>query len=325
VIDAFAQYPHYADHLLPVWDALETKGTFYVSPIARRPGTRTRALGPGPPTLVAGFGDIRRTRHREHIFLEHGAGENWGGIDPHYSGGPGRETVGLFLNTNQRVHDANRERYPDADHVLTGSPRMEYLKTIPRKPQGLVVSFHWDNRTFDATSSALNHYVQFMGGWAADSRIEVKGHAHPRIFERAAKYFARAGIEMIREFQEVIEWADVYACDNSSTTFEAYVCGVPVVLLDAPWHPTDDGSWRFDTFRDVGLHSTGPDLIDVALRANDNRVVYDDLEAKIFGPVDGATLRAAKAIEAKYDTRTTGQNSSPGKHADDSQPSLFGI
>lgn len=329
MVDAFAQYSHYHDHIWPIWDALVSRGTFYVSPIAQRPGVVTRALGPGPPLIVAGFGDIRRTRHREHIFVEHGAGETWGRIDPHYAGGPGRSTVALFLNPNRRVHEANQERYPKARHVLSGSARLESLRQVTAHKRGdhlrVVVSFHWDNRTFDATRSALNHYVPHFGGWAADSRIEVRGHAHPRIFEKAEKYFGRAGIQMIRSFEEVLAWADVYACDNSSTIFEAYACGIPVVLLDAPWHPSGDGSWRFDRFADIGPHSTGEDLVERSIQAFDTPVLYDEAVAEIFGAVDGAAVRAANAIEALYDSRTPSLPSSPPQRSDNPQPSLFGI
>lgn len=296
-VDAFAQYRHYYDHIAPIWNALSDPGTFYVSPICDRPGERTRALGPGNPIIIAGFGDIGRTRHREQIFVEHGAGEIWGG--PHHPGGPGRDSVTLFLNPNRRVHDANRSRYPDARHALVGSARLEALRQVERQPRGdrlrVVVSAHWDNRTFNATRSALSLYQ--LGSWAADSRVELLGHAHPRIFEKASERFARAGIKVIKEFTDVIAWADVYACDNSSTLFEAYACGIPVVMIDAPWFPSGDGSWRFDRYAHIGPHATD-DLIGAAIHASETEPVYDAMTAEIFGRVDGAAHRAAEAIEA---------------------------
>jgi hypothetical protein len=305
MFDAFASYPHYWDHIQPIWEAAEDVGMFYVTRSTQRPGFVTNALGQGPAVLVAGFPDLKRTRHRPHIFLEHGIGETWGSTDPHYAGGPGRESVILFLCPNRRVAEANR-RY-DAPSVVVGSPRLEWLisSTPTHRERGdrlrLVASFHWDNRMIPETTTGLFQFQQYFAGWATDSRIEIRGHAHPRIIDKAAKYFARAGIEMIADFADVIAWADVYAADNTSTIFEARACGLGVVFFDLPWYPTESDSWRFGDHANIGPHvRDGRGLVEAAYDANDNRVSYDatGMVAEVFGTVDGSTRRAADAIRA---------------------------
>lgn len=291
-VDAYASMPHYADHIAPIFDALEEPGEFY---------RQAKGLGPGPLTIVAGYPDMRRTRHRRHVLVEHGAGETWGGTDPHYAGGVSRETVDLFICPSQRVLDLNLDRYPRARGIVA-NPRLEWLAQERKRalhphghPLRVVVSFHWDNRTWKATTSALTWYSE---RFATYKGFELRGHAHPRIADRARKYYERAGIEFIPSFAEVVRWADVYACDNSSTIFEAWALGIPVVLLDAPWFPSGDGSMRFDRYADIGPHATRDDFCEVALSANDKRVIYDETRiAEVFGKITGSTQLAAATIQ----------------------------
>lgn len=324
--DAFASYRHYLDHIQPVWDALASKGTLYTGP--QLGGNITRALGHGPPVIVAGFPDITRTRHRPHILIEHGVGETWGESDPHYAGGMGRESVILFLCPNLRVWEANESRYPGRS-VVVGSARLDRLGAIQRSEKRddrlrVVVSFHWDNRTWGNTRSAISHFEQHLRGWN-DPRIHLAGHAHPRHIDYAERVFARAGIETIRTFDEVVAWADVYAADNSSTLFEAAALGISIVYLDAPWYSYGDGSYRFDKYRDLAPRVTGGELVDVILAHDD--VSYQRMVTEVFGIVDGTSARrAARAIEqVTNDTGTEGRTSGPASRSEPTQPTLFGI
>jgi hypothetical protein len=143
--------------------------------------------------------------------------------------------------------------------------------------------------------------------------------------DQAEKVFARAGIETIRNFADVIAWADVYAVDNSSTLFEAKALGLDVVYLDAPWYTPFPGSLRFDLFTELGPHLKDGDLAEAAMHANDNRVSYDGsrMVAEIFGDVDGATTRAVKAVQNDI-LGTEGSTPSPAAGTNPTQPSLFG-
>jgi hypothetical protein len=324
-IDAFASQPHYFDHIKPIWDALDAEGKFFVGPGAGRPGERVAALMPnGVPTIVAGYPDLRRIRGRPAIFVEHGIGENYGKHDPHYSGGSGREKIKLFLCPNERVAEANRVY--DAPSVVVGSPWLESLPKrsieVVERPK-VVVSFHWNCLVFQQTKTALYHYQPFFSSWHG---LDIMGHAHPRIADRAARLFAAAGIGFIREFRDVIEWADVYAVDNSSTLFEAKACGLDVVVLDAPHYPPEETGFRFWKYADIGPRiSDGDQLPDAVLQANHNRVSYDASEmiAEVFGTVEGSAARAAKAINDNFGSR--GQSQPAASCSEPSQPSLFGI
>ena len=129
---------------------------------------------------------------------------------------------------------------------------------------------------------------------------------------------------MIYDFEDVVRWADVYACDNSSTLFEFAACGNPVVLMDAPWFPSDDGSWRFDKYRNLGPNLTDAELGDAAIHANDNRVSYDEMVTEVFGPVDGAAKRAANAIRDLH-ARSESRIPSTDTRTFDTQPTLLDL
>jgi hypothetical protein len=321
-IDAFASQPHYFDHLKPIWDALDAEGTFFVTPGAGRPGERVAALMPnGVPTIVAGYPDLKRIRGRPAIFVEHGIGETYGDHHPHYSGGSGREMIKLFLCPNERVAEANR--IYDAPSVVVGSPWVESLPKrkieVVDQPK-VVVSFHWDCRVFPQTRTALYHYQPFFSSWRG-----VMGHAHPRIADRAERLFAKAGIGFIREFNDVVSWADVYAVDNSSTLFEAKTCGLDVAVLDAPHYPPEETGFRFWRYADIGPRiQTGDQLEEAALQANHQRAGYDGTEmiAEIFGTVEGSAARAAKAINDNFGPE--GSTQPAASRSQPSQPSLFG-
>jgi hypothetical protein len=187
----------------------------------------------------------------------------------------------------------------------------------------VVVSFHWDNPTWPQTRSSLPYFQQYLGSWKADSRIELMGHAHPRHIEAAEKVFARAGIETIRSFEDVVRWADIYACDNSSTLFEAAACGIKIVYLDAPWYEPFPDSLRFDHYIDLAPHVKGSELVEVALSLDSEQVSYERMVTEVFGTVD--LEAAAQAIATVTNApRSSSLSPSADSHGGHTQPSLFG-
>lgn len=344
-LDAFASQPHYADHIRPIWDALDADGDFFVAPSAQRPGTVTRGLMASEvPVLVAGYPDLRRVK-RPVVFIEHGIGENYNLTDPHYSGGKGRDDVLLFLCPNRRVYEANESRYPGRS-VIVGSPRLESLiQRIPvRVPIGsprsggsasgrlrVAVSFHWNCRVHPQAQTALFDFQKDFPYWASRTDIEVKGHAHPRIASRAERIFGGAGIEFMPRFGDVMEWCDVYAVDNSSTLFEAAAFGKDVVVLDASSYTPEETGFRFWRYADIGprIDARG-DLPDAAIRAVAERTRYAGLRhrmvAEVFGATEGATKRAVAAIRTVLNDDPRSQSGTPpaDTRPDQTQSSLFG-
>ena len=267
-MDAFAFEPQFLDHIAPVWRALpaETRGVLRTSNAL---GDRARALGldaetvdvetirrmtpppkaspsrDGPVAFVTSIGDTkvaRRFGYRRFAFMEHGAGQAYVGErslaarrHPSYAGGMDRDDHELFLVPNDYAARLWRDAYPAASVEVVGCPRLDDLPG--RSPDGrttIALSFHWPGFVCPEADTALGTYLPVLPEIAR--RFNVIGHAHPKGDwpHRMARYYARAGIEFVADFDEVCRRADVYACDNSSTIFEFAATGRPVVVLNSP-------------------------------------------------------------------------------------------
>jgi hypothetical protein len=301
VIDAYASEPHFEAHIRPMWAALpsELRGTFH---------TRRQQLGRGAPVIVAAYRDLRGAAARTAVFLEHGAGQTYGdSAIGNYSGGRGRDNVGLFLSPNETVAERNRARYPGAEHAVVGCPKLDRYarQTFPaHNPPVVAISFHWECLVAPESRSAFRHYQRAIASLAGQG-FDVLGHAHPRMLEYVRPTYQAAGIEVVADFDDVVRRADVYACDNSSTLFEFAATGRPVVTLNCPWYRRDvSHGLRFWDFADVGVQVDDPDglaaaiedaLGDTPQRAERRRDVAD----AIYGIRDGAAAqRAAGAVVA---------------------------
>lgn len=118
-----------------------------------------------------------------------------------------------------------------------------------------------------------------------------------------AKFWQRLEVPFARHFDEVLDKADLYVCDNSSTLYEFASTNRPVLVLNAPWYRRNvhHGLRFWDAI--PGLPVDSPDNlrrgIEMALtdgpfardeRRKAVRYVYGDL-------CDGqATTRAVSAI-----------------------------
>jgi len=77
------------------------------------------------------------------------------------------------------------------------------------------------------------------------------------------------GIEPVEDFEDVLERADLYMCDNSSTLFEFASVGRPVVVLNAPWYRRHiEHGLRFWEAATVGVQVDHPaELRDAVMQA----------------------------------------------------------
>jgi len=321
-IDAYATFPHYAAHLLPVLAALpdDRRGNLYISRPLREalPGAlvsmppQSRA-----PLLVAGYQD--RPTRRPHVLVSHGAGQTYLGCEsPSYDGGPGREHIGLFLCPREESAARNRARYPGAVCVPVGAPILDTWARIPA-PQNdrltVAVSFHWQCRMHRTLPDGAREMIpeagwafpswrETIGRLAREPSIDVIGHGHPRAREKLRGYWADLRVEAVWSPEEILRRADVLVIDNSSFAYEWAAVGRPVVLLnDADWRPDVEHGLRFwdrvpgpQVWPEGGLFDL-LDAIDAACRRwTDGRRRVTE---QVYGPTDGrASVRAAEAILA---------------------------
>lgn len=317
MIDVQAGEVQFVDHLAPVYLALppEQRGEFIT-----QHGIRDRVEGWGihgapriadmdRPVVVASYGDQKRARRqgrKQIVRLEHGAGQSyWGDSrfagNASYAGGRDCQDVGLFLCPNEQSADRWRDVYPAADVEVVGCPKLDLLPTRGEGPLTVAISFHFNIPIIPETFWAWPSYRFALPALA--ERFKVIAHAHPKAMPFIERHYRRADIEIVQNFAEVCERADVYACDNSSTLFEFAATGRPVVPLNSPdYRRSVSHGGRFWDWATVGLQCERPgDLIATIERALDDppevRAERERIVSLVY-PVRGAAQRAADAILA---------------------------
>jgi hypothetical protein len=337
VIDVVACEPQFVDHAAPVWRALPSgiRGRFLVdgSLMARAEAKGIDAVeidatvlrlrtpppkaepGDGPMAFVVSIGDTkiaRRLGYRRFVFMEHGAGQAYTaqpGINarnPSYAGGIDREDVGLFLVPNEYSAALWRAAYPESKVEIVGCPKLDDLpaRNLDGPAPVVAISFHWPAFVAPEAGNALGTFLPVIGDLA--KRFQVIGHAHPKGDwpARMEHYYRAAGIELVRDFDEVCRRADVYVCDNSSTLFEFASTGRPVVVMnDVSWRRNVHHGLRFWDAAHVGVNVDRADrLVDaVALALEDRaeqRAARSDALDIVYVYRTGAAERAAAAIGA---------------------------
>lgn len=237
----------YRQHLIPVADALGVG--IYGS---------TRSLGEHPLWLVASHRDfVALGSRRRRVVMEHGCGlERYGGSKLRRLGAaaaiaaPNEYVAGWFRDLPTRVE-------------VVGTPKMDELaRHTSRVNQTVCVSFHWSGvRGRPAGATQLERYRAAVA--ELNQRVLLIGHAHPRIWDLAARFYAELGIEAVRSFDEVVARAGTYICDHSSTLYEWAAIGRPVVLLDPAPRAARFSGLRYEMHRGIGPE-VGPDeLVDL--------------------------------------------------------------
>lgn len=335
-MDAIANEPQFIDHLAPVWQALPDRGRFIVEPrlvdharkrgieaepfdrlMVNRGGVIRPNRNANRPALVASYGDIKEARRMGYgplVFLEHGAGQSYRGNprapqakNPSYAGGADRDDVGLFLVPNEPCADQWRTAYPAARVEVVGSPRLDGLprrQLDPIAPSPTVcISFHWSGHWIaPEAGNALGTFAPVLPELA--KRFHVIGHAHPKGDwpDQMARVYRRAGIEMVRDFEDVCRQADVYVCDNSSTIPEFASTDRPVVLMnDRTYRKSVNHGGRFWDWAHIGIQVDDPallgDAIEEALRdAPESRAAREAALSIVYAHRSGGAARAVRVI-----------------------------
>lgn len=316
MIDCFASLPHFLRHLRPIWEALDEseRGKFYVRKSLAEEAEGipnlmfSRPQGAGP-IMVASYADLQAVRRRPIVLVEHGSGQGYRSRPDHpsYPGGRGREAVGLFICPNDSVAKRNLDAYPAAQVAVVGCPALDrwYQWPTPPLPAGESVAataFHWAAEAVAPEAGTAFPYFA-SGVRELASRMDVMGHAHPRIFARMAPALRRLGATPNHSLDAVFEKASVLLVDNSSAGFEAMALGRPVVWLSPPWYRRDvHHGLRFWSALRGGVHCEDPaDLVAAVEKALEDppeiRAGREEIAQEVYGSLDGkASSRAAEAI-----------------------------
>lgn len=283
-LDILARQSYYIDHLAPIWNALpdEMRGTFYVL------DTKWESLKKldyshkiqlyvddqfcgHNPILTAAYGDAIRAvdfdNRRPVILMEHGIGLTFGKAT--YADGIGqRDRLSAFLMPNRVTAGKIAPELQHIPHPIIGVPKLDGWKDrfipsqqITHMPTVAIAFHHGDKQSRPGVvGSAWEHYAEILPLLA--ERYQMIGHGHPLSKSPLASLYKQAGIPIVEDFEEVMNKADIYINDASSTAYEFLLTGKPVILLNAPWfdRKTNYGI-RFWEYANVGLSVDDPGVL----------------------------------------------------------------
>lgn len=242
-VDAIWSEPHYADHILPIWEALPEEYR----------GVKGKAGGYRPDprrvALVASWHDLQPLRgSQKMIYVEHGAGQSYEGDEksahwPGYSGSGGQRhgpSVIGYLCPSERV----AAKWTNAPAAVVGCPKLDrFINAWPEHTYGIVTfAWHWDCQVAPESRSAFAHYEAVLPEVVARLKkqgLEVWGHAHPKWYGALDWRLEAAGLEVHRDVDEVLRSTGVLVMDNSSLMYEVAALGRMVYVLNAPWYRRD--------------------------------------------------------------------------------------
>jgi len=324
-VDLLSREAHHLDHILPSWLALPDalRGTAFLHkdllPKAVERGVQavevSEAPETGPLTLVASYLDLKLARKlgRLVVYSEHGAGQGYAQADGtpigsgSYVGAIDRAGVVAVLVPGRLSAERHRRSHPTIPAFEVGVPKLDELHREPSRRVGdkpvVAVSFHWECRVCPETRSAFRHYRQ--GLKRLSQSFELIGHGHPRGMAQFRRHYKQVGIEVVEDFNEVIERADVYCVDNSSTLYEWASLGRPVVVMNAPWYRKKlEHGLRFWSHADVGPQVSGPGQLAAGIEAAiadapgaaDRR---QEIVADVYTACDGRGVKRASAALAE--------------------------
>lgn len=318
--------PHFCNWIAPLWLALpeEYRGNFHARGRAVEQAWKwgirpVHGIPKKGLVCVASYEDYRAVKPADVILVNHGAGQTYNG-DPEstkavhhssYSGGKNRERVVGYLCPSERDavvcgDNSYAIGVPYLDRFHQGERDYDALFVHKDVRPVVAFSFHADIHLCPESRWAYPHYADAIEALIrSNPPYTIIGHCHPRMFRFWQITWKKLGVEFVPDWLDVLNRADCYVSDNSSTIPEFASTGRPVVLLDAEWYRDHiHHGGRFWDWADIGVRTAIPeylsDAIDLALddapEIRDRReelvnLVYDGV------PMDGqATKRGVEAL-----------------------------
>ena len=323
-VSAWCSRIPYLDHLLPIWRELEercsdtlTLGAVYAH---ERTHKYVRSLGLVPQRfrdfqvddegsdLLIIFSRVEFSalpRGVPVVFVEHGVGANYNGVSHLLTGVRGYAPPIVAVLTTPAQEAVHRRAFGGRVHVV-GCPKLDYwygYEHICKSPPVVAFSHHWDQRRYPESRSAWPWDAEAWKRIIAKGEYEILGHKHPGDSRDIERWCARQGIEFVPTFDEIMERADLYVADNSSTLYEFAATGRPVVVLSPPWYRREVSHgvrfWDHVPGVECALADHLEACIEEALKdVPARRVLRERAVEAVYGPLDGqATERVVKILE----------------------------
>lgn len=320
-VDFLVTERHYVDHLKDIWFQLPDylRGDFYVPGKLKNYTDQNNikikdiSLKKDPSlVVVSSFGDLKKARNlapgSKMILSEHGAGQSYADVNhPAYIGGYDRAGCIAVLLPGEVHIKKHKIAHPTIPAYPVGCSKLDKyinnLEELNSRPdtETIAISFHWDCRVTQETRSLFKFYKRRIQDLARDYKII--GHGHPNDWLKFERFWQQIGIEPVKDFEEVIDRAWIYAIDNSSTLFEWAALDRPVIVLNGSLYRRNiEHGLRFWEFADIGVNCDKPKELDKAF----DQALKDPIKIKkrrreainqIYNNLGSATETAAKTIE----------------------------
>jgi len=311
---------HYRDHLFPIFlKATNVRGHLWAW------AGETKWEGDGSAwqfkdrvVVVASWKDllhVRKCGARKIILMEHGSGQSYTKRHQSYVGGQGRDKAALVLLPNFQALERHRQFYKDrVPAEVVGCPKLdEWRPTKPRSdPPQVCISFHWDCKVAPEAGTVWDDYgldaVKALVRMRDAGEIGLMVHAHPRIADEVRMALpVEWHVVFAHYFEVVVERADLYVCDNSSSMFEFAALDRPVLVMNSPrWRRNVHHGGRFWDWSRVGYnvadHRELPWAVQSALyepegKVDERRAIVQDVYPYIGASTD-RTCAAIARVEA---------------------------
>jgi hypothetical protein len=237
-IHGLAHLSHHLDHVQAVWKHLppSLKGEL------RTGRTRSDRGWPAEDlVLVAGYDDVEAAPSHRLIYIEHGAGQSYGGDrrsagHRSYSGSTHPERVVGYISP--RVDVAESWGRPA---FAAGSPICDpYPLEVHNERPLAAITFHWPARLCPEAGTALPYYADRLAEIVMAlirQGFEVVGHHHPRE-RRLNLMWPKIGVR-IASADEIRQRANLLIADNTSMLYEMCYLGRYVISLNSPEYRRD--------------------------------------------------------------------------------------
>ena len=293
MIGFVASQRSYQEHLRPIWNALEPDERGVWEETTVRPLSWVNPSMPVTTWIAASHRDsaqlYRLNTYRVH--MEHGVGLQW------Y---PEWQLHRLIFRSsiaapNEFIAQRFRELKKRLRVEVIGTPKLDAMIGMEHGTAA-AVSFHW--------SGVMRQNPNSFELWRdtivelAEHR-EVLGHAHPKVWKKAQRFYEGLGIEPVQSFDEVCRRANLYLCDHSSTLYEWAALDRELILLRREGHQVPQLSGLAKRFSGIGpeLKLGGSLLAALEAAADPQYRAYRQEATDVLYPYRGeATARAVALL-----------------------------
>jgi hypothetical protein len=207
--------------------------------------------------FVMCYGNVSRVDVGVPIIIgEHGAGQTYDTSHIAYARGiPKSLNVKYFLAVNKHCYDNFKKNNPTLKSYIVGCPKLDKWKDkykVNKENPLIVFSWHWLSRSIPEAYGGFMYWSPALKELKESYNIAI--HGHPSVQDRVIPFTQANDIRFIKKFEDVVEQADIYAVDNSSTLFEFAAINKPVIVLNNPWFRRDvEHGMRFWEYADIGV------------------------------------------------------------------------